>query len=77
MGRSKALKIAHFEYQIDENNAIRIWDSKNPNENNAPFFYQPEHPDGTDWESKEAAEQWVIEFLNELSKPAPVDGEIV
>ncbi len=71
------MKISHYEYKIDENNVVRIWDLDNPYENNAPFFYQPDHPDGTPWESKEIAEQWVTEFINELLKPAPVEEEIL
>jgi hypothetical protein len=71
------LKIKQYEYKIDENNAVRIWDSENPNENNAPFFYQPDHPDGVAWTSKDAAEQWVKEFINDLLQPAPVKEEIL
>ena len=69
------MKIKQYEYQIDENNAIRIWDLENVNENNAPFFYQPEHPDGIAWTSKDAAEQWVKEFIDYLLQPAPVNDE--
>lgn len=52
-----------YHYEIDENNAVRIWDTENPNENGAPFFYQPELPDGTPWSSREEAEQWATEFI--------------
>lgn len=71
------MKISHYEYKIDENNAIRIWNLDNPNENNAPFFYQPVHPDGVAWESKDAAEQWAKDFLDKLLKPAPINEEVV
>jgi len=71
------LKISHYEYEIDENNTVRIWDLDNPYENNAPFFYQPEHPDGVAWESRDAAEQWVTNFLDKLLETAPIDEEIL
>ena len=71
------MKISHYEYEIDENNTVRIWDLDNPYENNAPFFYQPEHPDGVAWESRDAAEQWVTNFLDKLLETDPVDEEIL
>jgi proteasome lid subunit RPN8/RPN11 len=64
------LIIENFKYEIDESNTIRIWDLNNPNENDAPFFLQPEHPDGTAWPSKTDAEQWAVNFINDLLKPA-------
>lgn len=56
--------IGKYKYEIDENNAVRIWDLNNPNENNVPFFYQPDYPDGTPWEDKDAAEKWALETIN-------------
>jgi hypothetical protein len=64
------LIIDKYKYEIDENNAVRIWDLTNPNENDAPFFYQPDYPDGIAWENKEAAEKWVVDTINEWLKPA-------
>lgn len=75
MGRYTTLIIDKYKYEIDENNAVRIWDLTNPYENNAPFFYQPDYPDGTPWESREAAETWVIDVINEWLKPPAEESE--
>lgn len=58
--------IGHYRYEIDDNNEVRIWDNENPYEDNAPFFHQPNYPDNTPWENREAAETWVVNMLNEL-----------
>jgi len=52
-----------YRYEIDENNAVRIWDDENPNETGAPFMYQPDTPDATPWGSREEAEAWAIDFI--------------
>jgi hypothetical protein len=52
-----------YRYEIDEHNAIRVWDDENPNENGAPFLYQPVHPDGSEWDSREEAEDWVEAYI--------------
>jgi hypothetical protein len=64
--------IGRYKYEIDEQNAVRIWDTQNVYENNAPFFFQPDDPDGTPFKSKEAAETWVTDIINEWLKP-PVE----
>jgi hypothetical protein len=61
--------IDRYKYEIDENNVVRIWDINNPNENDAPFLFQPDHPDNKPWESKEAAEEWTVNIINEWLKP--------
>jgi hypothetical protein len=60
------INIGHYRYDINENNEVFMWDDNNPYENNEPFFYQPDHPDGTPWENKEAAETWTVDMLNKL-----------
>jgi hypothetical protein len=42
-----------------------------------PFFYQPDHPDATPWKSAEAAENWTINFINQLLIPPqePIEEE--
>jgi hypothetical protein len=64
--------IGKYKYEIDEQNAVRIWDIENPYEDNAPFFFQPNYPDNKPWESKKAAETWVTDIINEWLKP-PVE----
>lgn len=58
--------IGHYRYEIDSNNEIWIWDNDNPNENDKPFFHQPDYPDSRPWENREAAEAWVTDMLNNL-----------
>lgn len=57
--------IENFKYEVDENNAVRIWNEDVPNEDDAPFFLQPSFPDGTAW-TAEQAEEWAINFINTL-----------
>lgn len=74
-----------YKYEIDESNAIRVWDNEIPNELGAPFLFQPHHPSGRDWENKEDAESWVVGYIEDLSRPIPeeviekeiVDAEVV
>ncbi len=67
--------IGRYIYEIDENNAVRMWDIECPNEEDKPFFYQPDHPDGTPWESTEAAENWTVNFINQLLTPPQEPAE--
>jgi len=55
-----------YSYEINESNEIRVWDIENPNEENQPFFYQPNWPNGEQWSSKEEAEEWVLLFIASL-----------
>lgn len=76
MGWDKTL--SRYKFEIDENNAIRVWDLENPNEINAPFFYQPDWPNGTPWASRKEAEDWVLLFIETMENPnhefEPGDG---
>jgi len=76
VGWDKAVIIGYYKYEIDDNNEVRVWDLKNPNEFDAPFLYQPTWPDNTPWQSRQAAEQWVIAEINNLLTP-PVVEEVV
>ena len=72
-----ATKIGHFEYEIDENKTIRVWNLDNPNDDvpgNPPFMLQPTYPDNTEFESVEAAKVWIEEIIGKLlNPPAPVE----
>jgi hypothetical protein len=57
-------QIGDYRYEIDENNAVRVWSDANPNEDDAPFFLQPHFPDGTAW-TAEQAEEWVTHFISQ------------
>jgi len=58
-----------YYYEIDDNNAISVWDNENPNENNQPFLFQPDWPDNTPWASRDEAEGWVSVFIESAVNP--------
>ena len=66
--------MTRYRFQIDKNKAVRIWDNENPNENDAPFMFQPDYPDLTPWASKADATNWVNVFINALTNS---DSEFV
>jgi hypothetical protein len=68
------IKINKFRYEIDELNAVRIWNDENLNEDNAPFFYQPNKPDGTPWVDKAEVETWTVDLINGLLNPPLVES---
>jgi hypothetical protein len=55
-----------IRYEVNDNNEVVAWNDEL--EQTEPFLYQPQHPDGTPFETKEAAQawadQWYYEFLN-------------
>jgi hypothetical protein len=67
-----------YRYEIDETNAIRVWDSNMPNENDAPFLLQPNWPNGTSWASEAEASAWAELYIQNLENPEseffPGDG---
>jgi hypothetical protein len=67
MGRAGIM--TRYRYEIDTKKAIRVWDNENPNENDAPFFYQPDWPNATPWATKAEAETWVQVFIESLENP--------
>lgn len=56
-----------YRYEINDENAVRVWDDENPNESGVPFFYQPNHPDGRPWTDRAEAQEWVDAFITEIS----------
>lgn len=68
-----------YTYKIDENNAILIFDSERLNEDGSPNLFQPWHPSSmeTPWASKEEAEAFAKEWIEELINPAPVVAAVV
>lgn len=58
-----------YIYEINDNLELRVWDTENPNENGAPFLFQPDWPNGTTWESREQVEAWANIYVEELSNP--------
>lgn len=65
--------IAHYEYEIDSENAIRVWDLNNPIldvSGNPPFMYQPTHPDNTPFEDAVDAKNYIENLINNVWLPA-------
>lgn len=58
-----------FQLEITEKKEIKIWDTDNPNELNAPFLNQSSWPDGTEWLNKEEAQAWADLFIESLENP--------
>ncbi len=63
-------QIEQFKYEVDELLNLRIWDTNDKNSEGAPFIYQPNRPDGINWESAEEAESWAVEFINDRLNPS-------
>jgi len=61
--------MSRYRYEVDSENALRFWDDENPNENDAPFFFQPDYPNGEPWGTKKAAEDWAKLFIASLEDP--------
>lgn len=58
-----------YVYEINEKNEVRVWDNERPNENNAPFLFQPDWPNGTPWTDRAEAEAWVNLLIDSLLNP--------
>lgn len=63
-----------YRYEVDEQNAVRIWNTDAPNGEDAPFIYQPDWPDTTPWGSREEAAAWAELFIESLTNP---DAELL
>ena len=63
-------QIDKFVYEVDDQNAVRIWGSAEVHESNgAPEIFQPDYPDATPFESAEAADTWAKEYIGWLVDP--------
>jgi len=61
--------MTRYRFEIDTDNAIRIWDNETPNEGDAPFMFQPDWPDVTPWEDSAQATDWAEVFIASLVDP--------
>jgi hypothetical protein len=66
-----------FVYEISDNLEIRIWNITYPNPGGEPSIFQPDKPDGSDWESYEEAEAWALEFIESLKTPEVLPQESI
>ena len=64
-----------YRYEIDNANAVRVWDENNPTETGAPFQLQDVHPDARPWADRAEAQAWVDAFIADLLAPAPEPTE--
>ena len=70
--------MAQFRYEIDNDNAVRIWNSATPNDEGSPDLFQPWHPatPHEPWTKEEAtvwAEETIAHLLNPPKPVAPVE----
>jgi len=61
--------MTRYTFEIDADNAIRIWDNETIGEQGAPFLLQPDWPDVTPWESAAQATDWAEVFIASLVDP--------
>ena len=58
-----------IKYEVNEKNEIYAWNLDVNAE--VPFLYQPHYPDGTPFESREAAQAWANNWYEEFTSPKP------
>lgn len=56
----------NYRYEVDENNAVKIFDIDNPNENGAPFLFQPDYPNYDPFKNREDAIKWAEDKMAEM-----------
>jgi len=56
-----------FSYQLDEDNAIRIYHEER--EGDEPVIFQPHYPNGDAWPNAEAAAEWAQILIDSLDNP--------
>jgi hypothetical protein len=61
--------MTRYRFEIDTDNAIRIWDNVTIGEQGAPFMFQPDWPDVTPWASLAQATDWAEVFIASLENP--------
>jgi hypothetical protein len=61
--------MTRYRFEIDTNNAIRVWDNVTIGEQGAPFMLQPDWPDVTPWEDSAQATDWAEVFIASLVDP--------
>jgi len=61
--------MTRYRFEIDTENAIRIWDNENSNDSEAPFMFQPDFPDTTPWADAAQATDWAEVFIASLVDP--------
>ena len=61
-----------MRYEIDENNAVRMYNDGDP----VPFMYQPDYPNFDTFDSKQEAQTWaelaMAAILDDAAPNAPI-----
>jgi hypothetical protein len=60
-----------IKYEVNDNNEVMAWSDEL--EQTEPFLYQPHYPDGTPFESKQAAQAWADQWYYELINPTETE----
>jgi hypothetical protein len=61
--------MTRYRFEIDTDNAIRIWDKETIGEQGLPFMFQPDWPDVTPWADAAQATDWAEVFIASLVDP--------
>jgi len=61
--------MTRYRFEIDTDNAIRIWDNVTIGDEGAPFMFQPDWPDVTPWADAAQATDWAEVFIESLENP--------
>ena len=61
--------MTRYRFEIDTDNAIRIWDNVTIGDEGAPFMFQPDWPDTTPWANSAEAKDWAEVFIAALIDP--------
>ena len=54
-----------FSFEVSNALEVRIWGT-DADDKTQLLFFQPFHPSGNAWESKESAEKWAEERINKM-----------
>jgi len=56
-----------FRYTVDNNNAVRVF----KDEDDVPFWFQPDYPNGDKFDTKEEAEAWAVLAVESMQEDKP------
>lgn len=73
--------IQNYYYEVDENNAVRIWDNEVIRDGgNPPQIFQPDYPNGNPFENAEASSTWAEQYIKtviEIKESAEEEPEVI
>jgi hypothetical protein len=55
--------MSRYEYKINDDLVLEMWDNENPNEYNAPFLRQPINPNTNPWQNRQEVEEYAEDLI--------------